>query len=125
MNKGSLYYIVQPTDTKFSYPPCVGIIQPIIRYRKQDIGKYVISIVNYTEFFLTPDSSVWCNGLDGKTNLSDCIALFNNEVAALDAIRNKRYFNKEERARKPTNAPDFRIFVVSIDNGGNICFQAI
>lgn len=51
------------------------------------LGKYVVAVgFEASTYFLCPDKSVWCNGLDGQTTLSKTLAVFDSLEEALKEI---------------------------------------
>lgn len=72
-------------------------LQKSLDWQTSDIGKYVCAVsTETTNYFLTPDKSVWCNGLDDQKNLCEAVQVFSSEQDAIAKLCELGHLNDPE-----------------------------
>lgn len=76
-----------PTENEVRFvnlPPAVRRLQAQLTWEAGTEGAFVAALeTEITSYFVTPEQSVFCNGLDGKTKVEDAIKVFETPDHAL------------------------------------------
>ena len=90
-----IFKTIQPPSQFGGAPIGTSVLQYDIKPTMADAGKYAVAFVkdqNRVDYFEVPnhkENGVWVNGLDDKSSVSECLALYDDKDQAIDSLQTK------------------------------------
>lgn len=90
-----IFKTIQPPSQFSGAPSGTSVLQHDIKPSVCDAGKYAVAFVkdqNRVDYFEVPnhkENGVWVNGLDEKSSVSDCLALYDDLEQAIESLQTK------------------------------------